>query len=219
MKSLITLVAATTLLTFAACEDTDAVGTRTPTPIASATAGATGSPSPTAATEVTATPDGSAPGGSAPGTTPKPPAVSATRVPALPPDTSVGSPVQPPHPAPTATPQVRVPSATPPPLDPLRRRELAPIEELSVRIAESAPPQLFVDVTTGLPGGCAAFNSVTLERSGNTVTLTMWNSMPSSPTACTAIYGYMRHTVPLGPFQPGTYVLRVNDQSRQFTVQ
>ena len=58
-----------------------------------------------------------------------------------------------------------------------------------------------------------------LTRSGTVITLTMWNTMPTGPVACTAIYGYMRHTVPLGAFDPGTYTLRVNDQSRTVVVQ
>jgi hypothetical protein len=120
---------------------------------------------------------------------------------------------------PTATPTVREPSATPPPLEAGRQREPAPIEALSVRIAESSPPQVFVDVTTGLPGGCARFDSAVVTRAGAVITLTMWNSMPSGPVACTAIYGYLRHTVALGAFDPGTYTLRVNDQSRTVVVQ
>ncbi len=111
------------------------------------------------------------------------------------------------------------PVLAPPPLAPGRQREQAPIHELDVRIAESSPPQIFVDVTTGLPSGCAQFDSAVIERNGSTITLTMSNSQPSGNVACTAIYGYVRHTVPLGAMTPGTYTLRVNSETRTFTVQ
>ena len=48
--------------------------------------------------------------------------------------------------------------------------------------------------------GLAAMCGNLLTRSGTVITLTMWNTMPTGPVACTAIYGYMRHTVPLGAF-------------------
>lgn len=203
----ITLVLAAALL-LTACDDAPRGATPTPTASASPAATATA----TRATEATPT-------------TPSATAVARSpATPTLPPDTSVSSPpqppqTQPPQPVPTATATVREPSATPPPLEPGRRREPAPIEALSVRIAESSPPQVFVDVTTGLPGGCARFDSAVVSRAGSVITLTMWNTMPTGSVACTAIYGYMRHTVALGAFQPGTYTLRVNDQTRTVIVQ
>lgn len=201
----ITLVLAAALVLLTACDD--APRGAIPTPTASASPAAT--PTATRAPEATPT---------TPSTTAvaRPPATAT-----LPPDTSISSPpqTQPPQPVPTATATVREPSATPPPLEAGRQRELAPIDALSIRIAESSPPQVFVDVTTGLPGGCARFDSAVVARAGSVITLTMWNSMPTGPVACTAIYGYLRHTVPLGAFQPGTYTLHVNDQTRTLVVQ
>ena len=214
MRTLTTALATAALL-LAACDEQPRIATPTPTPSATVAA----SPTPTRTPE--ATPSASAsPATSTPVPTSRPPAATVVpATPTLPPDGSVFSPPQPPQPVPTATPTLREPSATPPPLEAGRQRELAPIEALSVRIAESSPPQLFVDVTTGLPGGCARFDSTVVSRSGSVITLTMWNSMPTGPVACTAIYGYLRHTVALGAFDPGTYTLRVNDQSRTVVIQ
>lgn len=196
----ITLVLAAALL-IAACDDPARDATPTPTAGASSPATATRAPE--------ATPI--APSATA---VARPPAT-----PTRPPDTPVASPPQPPQPVPTATATVREPSATPPPLEAGRQRAPAPIDALSVRIAESSPPQVFLDVTTGLPGGCARFDSAVVARAGSVITLTMWNTMPTGAVACTAIYGYLRHTVPLGAFEPGIYTLRVNDQTRTFTIQ
>ncbi|MFA7297890.1 MAG: hypothetical protein WC211_12020 [Dehalococcoidia bacterium] len=216
MRILMTALAAAALL-LAACDEPARNPTPTVTPTPSATAAAA---TPTRPAEVT--PTASAPSTTAtPAPTSRPPAATSVpgASPTLPPDGSVSSPPLPPQPVPTATPTLREPSATPPPLEAGRQRELAPIEALSVRIAESSPPQLFVDVTTGLPGGCARFDSAVATRTDAVITLTMWNSMPTGPVACTAIYGYMRHTIALGAFEPGTYTLRVNDQSRTVVVQ
>lgn len=227
MKHVTSVIAAALLLV--ACDEgpppaRDVTATPGP-PTATATAEAPASTPGGSTTPGTTTPGSTAPGSpGAPGGSPATPATAIpapTSTPAAspPPDGVAASPPLPPRPVPTATPHVRVPSATPPPLDPSRNRVAAPIEQLDVRIAESAPPQVFVDVTTGLPGGCAAFDSVTLVRSGSTLTLTMWNTMPASDAvACTAIYGYVRHTVPLGAIEPGTYTLRVNDQTRIFSL-
>ena len=195
------------LVAAVACTEAGAQPTVTPSPSTTSTSTATAvvSASPTApGVVVTATATGVA--------TAPPKAIDPTRTP-------VATATSGPQPIPTPTPRVTQPVSAAPALDASRRREQAPIHELDVRIAESSPPQVFVDVTTGLPSGCAQFDSAVLERSGSTITLTMWNSQPSGNVACTAIYGYMRQTVPLGAMSPGTYSLRVNSETRTFTVQ
>ncbi|MGE0228221.1 MAG: hypothetical protein AB7I38_08350 [Dehalococcoidia bacterium] len=100
--------------------------------------------------------------------------------------------------------------------------ELAPIDEASIRIAESSPPQYFLDVTSGLPSGCAKFDRNEVARSGDTITVQIWNRIETPRDgACTAIYGMVEHSVPLGSdFEPGrTYTVRVNDVVRTFTAQ
>ena len=90
-----------------------------------------------------------------------------------------------------------------------------------MRVAESAPPQYFAEVVSGLPGGCARFDHYTVARSGQTITIEAWNTMPRAATACTAIYGYVQHNIALGTdFQSGvTYTLLVNATSKTFTAQ
>lgn len=96
---------------------------------------------------------------------------------------------------------------------------LAPIDRLDVRVAESFPVQVFVDLTSGLPGGCARFDHYTVARSGAVITITAWNTMPTAAVACTAIYGYVLQTIALGSdFPAGQYTVRANDVTTSFTV-
>ncbi len=100
---------------------------------------------------------------------------------------------------------------------------LAPIESVDLRIAESFPPQYFLDVVSGLPSGCAQFDRYDLERAGTDITVTVWNlePAPGSDVFCTAIYGYVEHAVPLGSdFVSGqTYAVHVNDVTTTFVAQ
>ena len=83
---------------------------------------------------------------------------------------------------------------------------------------ESAPPQVSLKITAGLPSGCAQAHSHQLTRSGNTITVTVSNSMPTGQPICTMIYGFYELTVDLGSdFAPGTtYTVQVNDKTTTF---
>ena len=109
------------------------------------------------------------------------------------------------------------------PGEPDRERVLAPIESVEVIVAESFPPQYFVQITSGLPNGCATFEEVTTERDGETVRIAVWNSMPASDEAiaCTMIYGFVEHNVALGTdFTSGQrYTVQVNDVMESFVAQ
>jgi hypothetical protein len=104
-----------------------------------------------------------------------------------------------------------------------RRTELAPIEGVDLRIAESFPPQYFLEVTYGLPSGCAKPGGFEVEQTGTEVRVTVNISLPADPnTICTMIYGIATGTVPLGSdFQSGeTYAVVVNGETRTtFTAQ
>lgn len=97
--------------------------------------------------------------------------------------------------------------------------ERAPIERLELRVVGSGPVQHYVDVSSGLPNGCARFYGYELARTGDTITVTVWNTMPADiRAACTMIYGYAIHAVPLGAnLVPGRqYTLQVNDRNTTF---
>ncbi len=110
----------------------------------------------------------------------------------------VGSGAQAQTPSPTAT--------------PARRLELAPIEAAEVQVLKTQPPQYQLMVTSGLPGGCAAFDSITVKRDGTRIDVTVMNSMPTGTVPCTAIYGYKDSTLNMGAdFAAGTtYTVVVN---------
>ena len=99
----------------------------------------------------------------------------------------------------------------------------APIESIEIHIAESDPEQYFVGIVSGLPSGCAEFDSHEETRSGDTITITVSNREPApgSLIACTADYRYHELNVPLGiEFESGVeYTVNVNDMSTTFTGQ
>jgi hypothetical protein len=99
----------------------------------------------------------------------------------------------------------------------------APIDGIDILVRESFPPQYAVAITSGLPSGCAQFNEAVITgRDGNTITISVTNTIPSDPeVACTAIYGTHESTVELGTdFESGeTYTVDVNGETKEFTAQ
>lgn len=99
----------------------------------------------------------------------------------------------------------------------------APIEQVDVVVAESFPPQYFVQITSGLPDSCHTFDHLTTTRSATTITIHVWNRTPppASGLACALLYGTEEHNVALGSdFTPGiTYTLQVNDVTTSFRAQ
>jgi hypothetical protein len=99
---------------------------------------------------------------------------------------------------------------------------LSPIDAAEIRTAESFPPQYFLDVTSGLPSGCAKFDRYDLDRSEDGITVSVWNIVETPEDgACTAVYGQVEHHIALGSnFQSGnTYTVHVNDVTRTFVAQ
>ena len=126
------------------------------------------------------------------------------------------------------------PSATPTPLptsttapisgspltEPGRTLQLAPIEKVEVIATKSIPAQYSLVVTSGLPGGCAKYAGATVEVKDTQVIVSVFNSMPTAPTPCTAIYGYTTHSVSIGALTPGVaYKVVVNDKSFELRAQ
>lgn len=98
----------------------------------------------------------------------------------------------------------------------------APIDGLTINIAESFPPQYMLVIESGLPNGCAKFGAYDVKRDGDTVSVRVTNNVPADQnTACDMSYGTVETTVNLGSdFEPGaTYTVLVNDKSTTFTAQ
>ena len=100
---------------------------------------------------------------------------------------------------------------------------LAPIDKVEVLIRESWPPQYAVEVTSGLPSGCAEFERITHSFSSDRIEIEVINTEPAPDelVACTAIYGYKTSTVELGTdFEAGkTFTVSVNGVEETFVGQ
>jgi hypothetical protein len=90
---------------------------------------------------------------------------------------------------------------------------------LEVRTVGSAPTRYTLVVSAGLPSGCAKQHSHAVNRAGDTITVTVLNSMPPGDPICTMIYGMYDLNIDLGSdFRAGsTYTVRVNDRTTTFT--
>ncbi len=124
-------------------------------------------------------------------------------------------------PSPRAVPPIP-PSATAPIPPPAGRQFVpAPIDRLDVRILGSAPPRYMLNVLAGLPSGCAQKGSHKVDRTGDLITVTVLNSMPTGDVMCTMIYGSYELSIDLGSdFRRGvTYTVRVNDEKTSFVGQ
>ena len=96
----------------------------------------------------------------------------------------------------------------------------APIHEVQVNIAESFPPQIFVYIKGGLADSCTTFNELTVERSGNSISIEITTQRPEG-AICAQVYGYFEENVALGiEFTSGeTYTINVNDETTSFLMQ
>jgi hypothetical protein len=103
-----------------------------------------------------------------------------------------------------------------------RREARAEIVRVSLRVAESHPPQYFADVTSALPNGCTRFARTAVRRAADVVFVDVFVTVPSDPDAmCTMIYGEHESAVALGSdFRAGArYVLDVNGTRQEFVAQ
>lgn len=94
---------------------------------------------------------------------------------------------------------------------------LVQVTGVDVRIAESFPPQGFAEVTGVLGDGCTEALEPTVQRDGDTITVTILSQRPRD-AVCTMIAKEYRETVALGALEPGKqYTLRVNDYETVFS--
>jgi len=101
-----------------------------------------------------------------------------------------------------------------------RREVRAPIVRVTLRVAESHPPQYFADIVSALPDGCARFSRFSVRRDGAIVFVDVFNTVPADETLmCSMIYGEHESVVPLGSdFRPGVhYTLEVNGTRQRLT--
>ena len=90
--------------------------------------------------------------------------------------------------------------------------EPAPIESVELVEDPDNPGHFMLLVTSGLPSGCASFHDWSVEQTGELeLTLTILNRVPAPGEliACTAIYGFAEHTIPLGSAQDNLDVCEV----------
>ena len=93
-------------------------------------------------------------------------------------------------------------------------RVLAPIESIEVLVAESFPPQYFLQVVSGLPNSCITFDEITVDHAGEALSVTVTNLAPADPSVvCAQVYGTVSNSVALGSsFEAGVrYTVVVND--------
>ena len=95
----------------------------------------------------------------------------------------------------------------------------APIVSAEVRIAESFPPQVFIDIRGVLTDGCTVLSETKVQRQGNVIDITVTTQRPRD-AICIQVISYFDTVVPLGSeFVAGqVYTLRVNGQSQQFSI-
>ena len=108
-----------------------------------------------------------------------------------------------------------------PPSDAVARDEVrATIVRVALRIAESHPPQVFLEVVSALEDGCTRFARTAVHREGSLLRVDVFNTRPAAGAgiACTMIYGEHETTIALGSdFVAGeTYVVDVHGKRQTF---
>jgi hypothetical protein len=119
-------------------------------------------------------------------------------------------------------PPLRAEPARPGSASEAREEVRATIVRASIRVAESFPPQYFVDIVSALEDGCTKFSRTDLRREGATIFVAVFNTRPArDDVACTMIYGEKETAVALGSdFTPGeSYVVDVNGRRETFVAQ
>lgn len=92
------------------------------------------------------------------------------------------------------------------------------IDSVEVGVGASVPVAVEVHVQGVVGDGCSVVHSVRQERSGSTVSITILRERPKD-AICTQEARLYVERIPLeGVFPPGSYLVRVNDVERAFTV-
>ena len=92
------------------------------------------------------------------------------------------------------------------------------IETVEVIVGSARPALVIARVNGQLGSGCDFLHSITQRRDGNVITVTVERARFTAGP-CTAILKLFQQELGLpGPFEPGSYTVRVNGVSRTFTV-
>ena len=88
----------------------------------------------------------------------------------------------------------------PPPEEPATVVVPVPIDGAMVAAPAMSDGEYTLNITSGLPSGCAQFDEFRMERDGNEFMVDVTNLMPNPNQliACTAIYSYHESEIPLG---------------------
>ena len=95
----------------------------------------------------------------------------------------------------------------------------APVDDVSLEVAESFPPQYFLRVVSGLPNSCHSFGGYTVTRDGSTVVVRVYNHRPTDEgLLCAQVYGMVETRVALGSdYDPeSVYTVDVNGRKVSF---
>lgn len=99
----------------------------------------------------------------------------------------------------------------------------ARIDSVEISVAESWPPQYFVQVVSVQPDGCHTFDGYTVEREEQVIRIEVLNRVPANldELACTLAITMTESNVPLGTdFKSGAiYTVTVNGVTRTFEAQ
>lgn len=99
----------------------------------------------------------------------------------------------------------------------------ARIDSVEIAVAESWPPQYFVQVVSVQPDGCHAFDGYTVSREDQAIRIEVLNRVPANldELACTLAITMTESNIPLGTdFKSGaTYTVTVNGVTRTFEAQ
>ncbi len=91
------------------------------------------------------------------------------------------------------------------------------IETIDVRLAESYPVQVFVDVHGYVPDPCWEPQEPVIEEDGNRIEVEILAERDVAEMCIQAIEDY-ETTLSLGPRDPGEYVISVNGVEQEFEV-
>ncbi len=95
----------------------------------------------------------------------------------------------------------------------------APVDDVSLEVAESFPPQYFLRVVSGLPNSCHSFGGYTPTRDGSNISVRVYNHRRTGEgLLCAQVYGTVETRIVLGSdYDPErVYTVDVNGRKVSF---